>query len=213
MHKNRFLDVLKVKESKSAIKILEKQHFHGENRGWKFCNKNFLVPNFDLKLRAVDITLQTKFFPILFARIFYWYRFVWELCFSRFLKKLRLKFYTFYTENIFAKNLHFNYIANVPHIETIEHILTIEEDKQLHTQIPQCCVTKNAVACTTEVFMIGVPMFFLYHFDHIQFLKWITYKQFQLISFKITFMSFSLMMYFFPWLIAGRGVSFAQALL
>jgi len=28
-----FLGVLKVKESKSAVKITEKQHFHGENGG------------------------------------------------------------------------------------------------------------------------------------------------------------------------------------
>jgi len=33
MHKNWFLGVLKGKESKSAVKIAEKQHFHGENRG------------------------------------------------------------------------------------------------------------------------------------------------------------------------------------
>jgi len=37
MHKNWFLDVL----SKSADKLTEKQNFHRENRGWKFCNKNF----------------------------------------------------------------------------------------------------------------------------------------------------------------------------
>ena len=41
MHKNWFLGVLKVKESKSAVKIVEKQHFHGENWSWKFCNKIF----------------------------------------------------------------------------------------------------------------------------------------------------------------------------
>jgi len=41
MHKNWFPPVLKVKESKSAVKIAEKQHFHGDNRGWKFCDKIF----------------------------------------------------------------------------------------------------------------------------------------------------------------------------
>jgi len=41
MHKNLFLGVLKSKESKSAVKIVEKQHFHRENRGWKFCSKIF----------------------------------------------------------------------------------------------------------------------------------------------------------------------------
>jgi len=33
MHKNLFLGILKGKESKSAVKIAEKQYFHGENRG------------------------------------------------------------------------------------------------------------------------------------------------------------------------------------
>jgi len=41
MHKNWFLGVLKVKGSKSTVKIAEKQHFHGENRGRKFYNKIF----------------------------------------------------------------------------------------------------------------------------------------------------------------------------
>jgi len=41
MHKNWFLGALKGKESKSAVKIAEKQHFHRENKGWKFCNKIF----------------------------------------------------------------------------------------------------------------------------------------------------------------------------
>jgi len=74
MHKNLFLGVLKGKESKSAVKIAEKQHFHWENRGWKFCNKIFLDPNFDLKLRAVDATLQTIFFPNFVALCLY---FLW----------------------------------------------------------------------------------------------------------------------------------------
>ena len=41
MHKNWFLGVLNGKESKSAVKKAEKQHIHGESRGWKFCNKKF----------------------------------------------------------------------------------------------------------------------------------------------------------------------------
>jgi len=35
-------------------------------------------------------------------------------------------------------------------------------------------LTKNAVGCITEVFMLDVPIlpiFFLYHFDYIQFYK------------------------------------------
>jgi len=61
-------------------------------------------------------------------------------------------FYIFYTKKRFAKNLHFNNISNVHHIETIEHFLTSEEDKQLHIQIPHYCLIKIAVACTTDVF-------------------------------------------------------------
>jgi len=39
----------------------------------------------------------------------------------------------FYTKTQhFAKNIHFNNIFNVHHIETIEHFLTSKEDKQLH---------------------------------------------------------------------------------
>jgi len=82
--------------------------------------------------------------------------------------------------NILAKNLHFNNISNVHHIETIEHFLTSEEDKLLHTQIPHYFLTKNAVACTTEVFMLDVsilPIFFLYHFNHIQFYKWNSFNE------------------------------------
>ena len=42
MHKNWFLGVLKGKESKSAVKIVVKQHFHGENRGCQCqCTFNF----------------------------------------------------------------------------------------------------------------------------------------------------------------------------
>ena len=93
----------------------------------------------------------------------------------RFLKKMGLKFYMFYTKKQhFAKNMQFNNILNIHHIETVEHFLTSDEDKQLHTQIPHYCLIKNAVACTTELFMIGVPIlpnFFLYHFNHIQFYK------------------------------------------
>jgi len=81
--------------------------------------------------------------------------------------------YTLYKNQHFAKNIHFN-ISNVHHNETIEHFLTSEEDIQVHTQIPHYCLTKNAVACTTEVFMLGVPIlssFVLCHFDYIQFYK------------------------------------------
>ena len=49
-------------------------------------------------------------------------------------------------------------------IKTIEHFLTSEEDKQLHTQIPHYCLTNNTVACTTEMFMSAVlilPIFLL----------------------------------------------------
>jgi len=35
MHKNCFLGVLNIKESKSAVKSEEKQNFHGENRNLK----------------------------------------------------------------------------------------------------------------------------------------------------------------------------------
>jgi len=79
-----------------------------------------------------------------------------------------------YKKQHIAKNIHFNNILNVHHIETIEHFLTSEEDKQLHTQIPHYYLTKNAIACTTEVFMLGIPIlpiFLLCHFDHIQFYK------------------------------------------
>ena len=41
----------------------------------------------------------------------------------------------------FSKNLHFNNIPNVHHIETIEHFLSSEEDKQFHTQILNYCLT------------------------------------------------------------------------
>ena len=69
----------------------------------------------------------------------------------------------------FAKNLHFNNISNIHHIETTEHFLTSEQDKQLHTQIPNYYLTKNVVVCTTEVFMLGVPIpiFLLHRFNHI----------------------------------------------
>ena len=105
-----------------------------------------------------------------------------------------------YKKKHFTKNLHFNNISNVHHIETTEHFLTSEEDKQLHTQIQHYCLTfKNVVACTTEVFMLGVtilPIFLLYHFDHTTFWSHsvLQMKQFQWMTFKITFMSFSSMM-------------------
>jgi len=41
MHKNWFLGVLKVKESKSAVKITEKQPFHGEIEVENFVTKVF----------------------------------------------------------------------------------------------------------------------------------------------------------------------------
>jgi len=84
-----------------------------------------------------------------------------------------MKFYTFYRKiHRFAKNIHFNNISNVHHIETIEHFLTSEEDKQLHIQIPHYCLIKNAAACIIGVFMLGVPIlpiFLLFHFDHTTF--------------------------------------------
>ena len=39
IHKNWFLGLLKVKESKIAVKIAEKQHFHVEHGGWEICNE------------------------------------------------------------------------------------------------------------------------------------------------------------------------------
>jgi len=56
----------------------------------------------------------------------------------------------------------------------MEHFLTSEEEKQLFTEIPHYCLTKNVVSCTTEAFMLGVPTLpisILCHFDHIQFYK------------------------------------------
>ena len=41
--------------------------------------------------------------------------------------------YILHKKQHFAKNIHFNNISNVHHSETIEHFLTSEEDKQLHT--------------------------------------------------------------------------------
>ena len=63
---------------------------------------------------SIDIGLVTMFFKI-FAKIGI------ELL------------YVLYKKQHFAKNLHFNNISNVHHIETIEHFLTSEEDKLLHT--------------------------------------------------------------------------------
>ena len=82
--------------------------------------------------------------------------------------------------NIFFKNLHFNNISIVHHIETVEYFLTSEEDKLLHTPIPHYFLTKNAVACTTEVFVLDVPIlpvFLLHHFNHIQFYKWNSFNE------------------------------------
>jgi len=97
------------------------------------------------------------------------------IMFFKVLKKIEIEvLYILYKKQHFAKDIHFNNISNVHHIETIEHFLTSEEDKQLHTQIPHYGLTNNAVACTTEVFMLCVPIlpiFLLYNVDHIQFYK------------------------------------------
>jgi len=119
---------------------------------------------------------------------------------------LRLKFYTFYIKKQhFAKNIHFSNISNVHHVETIEHFLTSEEDKQLHAWIPhlsnkKCCRLHHRgvyVGCSNSSHFFPLP--FRLH-------SVLQMKQFERITFKITFMSFSLMMYFLPSLIAGYGV-------
>ena len=80
--------------------------------------------------------------------------------FFKVLEKLWCKFYMFHTQTQpFAKNLKFNSISKIHHIENIKHFLTSEEDEQMHTQIHIIVLQKNAVACTTaQVFMLGVPV-------------------------------------------------------
>ena len=66
-----FLGVLKVKESKSAVKITEKQHFHGENGGWKFCNKIFSYELWPQFASCWRIIANNFFFNFVALRLYF----------------------------------------------------------------------------------------------------------------------------------------------
>lgn len=126
-----FPGVFKVKECKSAAKTAEKQYFCWENE-----EKPNLVPNVDLKLPIANATLQTSF-----AKVLYWFsidRFgnyfslgPWKNCDPSFICFIN-------KNNVLLKT----YISTVSQMftctETIQHFLTSQEDKPLHSHIPHC---------------------------------------------------------------------------
>jgi len=83
---------------------------------------------------------------------------------------------TIHKHNILLKA----YISTISQMLTtlkLFNILTSEEDKQLHKKIPHYFLTKNVVAYTTDMFILGVPVVSIsllgtihirQHFDHVQ---------------------------------------------
>jgi len=113
IHKHWFLDLLKVTESKFAVRIAEKHLFHVENKGWQFCNKVF-----SSKLWPRNVSCRCNIANnclLIFAALHLYFVLiqVWW-CFSKFLKKLRFKLYTFH-----PKKQHFANIQNHIHVIVI----------------------------------------------------------------------------------------------
>ena len=88
---------------------------------WRNTANNFFLFCSTMLVLSIDISLVIMFF--------------------KFLKKLWWNFTRFIQKKNFPKNLHFNNISNVHHIQTTEHFLSSEGDKQLHTQIQHYCLT------------------------------------------------------------------------